>query len=128
MHELALRYQQGPVSLKSVAERQSISEHYLEQLIAPLRKAGLVQSVRGAQGGYELAREPAEITIGDILRVLEGPIAPVDCLDHNDSGACCRADGCAARTVWKRLQDSMTDVLDSTTLADLCRTGSELSI
>jgi len=83
MYDLALNYGDEPVSLKSIAERQGISENYLEQLMANLRKAGLVRSIRGAYGGYLLSREPSKITVGDVLRALEGPIGLVDCvLNH----------------------------------------------
>lgn len=81
MYDLAMHAgDKEPISIKNVAERQEISEHYLEQLMGQLRKAGLVKSTRGAQGGYFLARSPKDVTVGDIIRVMEGPIAPVDCL------------------------------------------------
>lgn len=124
MYDLALHYGQGPVSLKSVAKRQKISEHYLEQLMSTLRKAGFVKSIRGAQGGYTLSKEPADISVGDIIRVMEGPIALVDCLlaDAADKESCCeRAGICVTRGVWAKVCDSITDVLDSISLADLCR-------
>ncbi|MDN5345134.1 MAG: hypothetical protein PWQ18_1248, partial [Clostridia bacterium] len=117
MFDLAQHYGEGPIPIKSVAERQDISEHYLEQLIAVLRKAGLVKSVRGAQGGYTLSRDPEEITVGDIIRVLEGPIAPVDCLNVNEGDGCERAETCVTRDIWEKVRDSITDVLDSFTLA-----------
>lgn len=120
MYDLAMHYSQGPVSLKAVAERQGISEHYLEQLMGTLRKAGLVQSVRGALGGYELGRPPSEISVGDVIRVLEGPIAPVECVEEGSSGLCRHNERCAAQRVWRRLTDSMTAVLDSFTLENLC--------
>lgn len=119
MLDLALHYGQGPISLKTIAERQDISEHYLEQLIASLRKAGLVSSVRGAQGGYLLAKEPTEIRIGDIIRTLEGPIAPMDCVEDNHE-SCLKIERCATRVLWQRLRHSMEEVLDNTTLACLC--------
>ncbi|MGI5839055.1 MAG: RrF2 family transcriptional regulator [bacterium] len=123
MFDLAMQYGEGPIPLKEIAARQGLSEHYLEQLAAPLRRAGLVRSVRGAQGGYLLARRPEEITVGDIIRVLEGPIAPADCVSV-DSGYeryCDRADNCVTRDIWRKLRDSINSVLDSFTLADLCR-------
>ncbi|SMB98832.1 transcriptional regulator, BadM/Rrf2 family [Thermanaeromonas toyohensis ToBE] len=120
MFDLAQRYGEGPISLKSVAERQDISEHYLEQLFASLRKAGLVRSVRGAQGGYTLAREPREIKVGEIIRVLEGPIAPMDCVSEEEGeGTCARAETCVARTIWEKVRDSIAGVLDSITLEDM---------
>jgi Rrf2 family cysteine metabolism transcriptional repressor len=122
MYDLALHYGQGPISLKSVAQRQLISEHYLEQLMGTLRKAGYVKSVRGAQGGYALTKEPSNISVGDIVKIMEGPIAPVDCLltDAVDN-ECVRAGICVTRGVWAKVRDSINEVLDSITLADLCR-------
>jgi Rrf2 family transcriptional regulator, cysteine metabolism repressor len=110
MMELAAKYGEGPTSLKSIAERNQLSEHYLEQLVAPLRNAGLVKSVRGAYGGYVLSKEPETITSGDIIRILEGPISPVDFTEEDDP---------AKRDLWLRIRDSIANVLDSTTLADL---------
>lgn len=121
MVDLAMRYGEGPISLKSVAERQDISDHYLEQLIAVLRKTGLVKSVRGAQGGYSLSREPGKIRVGDVIRALEGPIAPVDCVNEEDPECCARAENCVTRTIWEKVRDSITDVLDSITLEDMCK-------
>ena len=121
MVDLAENFGSGPIPLRSIAERQGISENYLEQLIAVLRKAHLVKSVRGAQGGYMLNREPGNIKIGEIIRVLEGSIAPMDCVNDNEEDACTRAESCAARVIWKKIKDSIAEVLDSTTLLDLCR-------
>ncbi len=119
MFDLAQHMGEGPISLKSIAERQGISEHYLEQLISGLRKTGLVKSVRGAQGGYVLGREPEKIRVGDIIRVLEGPIAPVDCVSEEDPESCVKAEFCVTRTIWEKVRDSIADVLDSITLADM---------
>jgi len=121
MFDLAQHYGQGPISLKSIAERQSLSEHYLEQLIAGLRKAGLVKSVRGAQGGYILARDPDDIKVGDIVRVLEGPIAPVECVNDDDPEQCMKSEFCITRNVWEKVKESIEEVLDSISLADMCR-------
>lgn len=110
MMELASRFGEGPTSLKSIAEKNQLSEHYLEQLIAPLRNAGLVKSIRGAYGGYILSSNPEEITAGDIIRVLEGPISPVDFTDEDDP---------AKRDLWIRIKNSIASVLDSTTLSAL---------
>ncbi|MDR1701216.1 MAG: Rrf2 family transcriptional regulator [Sporomusaceae bacterium] len=122
MYDLAMHNGQGPISLKSIAQRQIISENYLEQLIGMLRKAGYVKSARGAQGGYSLAKDPSEISVGDIIKAMEGPIAPVDCLlvENADSAACNRVGICVARGVLSKVRDSINDVLDSVTLADLC--------
>lgn len=123
MYELARSRSEGPLPLHSIAQRQGLSQHYLEQLFGPLREAGLVRSVRGAQGGYALARDPEDITVGDIVRVLEGPIAVTYCTMPDSRGVehCGRAQGCVARGVWERVSESIARVLDSITLADLCR-------
>src|SRR5690625_3815152 len=84
MIELARKYGQGPISLKSIADDKDLSTHYLEQLAAPLRNAGLIRSIRGAYGGYVLAKEANEITAGDIIRVLEGPITPVEGIEEEE--------------------------------------------
>ncbi|KMY50904.1 cysteine metabolism transcriptional regulator CymR [Peribacillus loiseleuriae] len=112
MIELAKQYGEGksPTSLKSIAQTHNLSEHYLEQLIAPLRNAGLVRSIRGAYGGYILTKEPKEITSGDIIRVLEGPITPVEGIEDEEP---------IKRQLWVRIRDAVKDVLDSTTLEDL---------
>ena len=91
MIELAKKYGEGPVSLKSIAQANDLSEHYLEQLIAPLRNAGLVRSIRGAYGGYVLADEPGNITSGDVIRVLEGPITPVEGIEDEIEGEMLKA-------------------------------------
>lgn len=126
MIELAMHSGDGPISLKSIADRQGLSEHYLEQLISGLRKAGLVKSVRGAQGGYVLGRETDKIRIGDIIRVLEGPIAPVDCVSEEDPECCNKADHCVTRTIWEKVRDSIADVLDSITLADMVKDAEKM--
>jgi Rrf2 family cysteine metabolism transcriptional repressor len=110
MIELAKKYGEGPISLKTIALANDLSEHYLEQLIAPLRNAGLVRSVRGAYGGYILGDEPTKITSGDVIRVLEGPITPVEGIEDEEP---------AKRELWIRIRDAIKDVLDNTTLEDL---------
>lgn len=119
MLDLALHNCEGQISLKSIAERQNISENYLEQLFATLRKAGLVKSVRGAQGGYALAQSPESTTVGAILRALEGSLAPVDCVIENDPVLCERSEGCITRLVWEKIRDSVNSVVDSITLENL---------
>ncbi len=114
---LALQYKQaGYIPLKMIAQQQEISEKYLEQIINPLMKAGFVKSFRGAQGGYTLIQEPSDITVGDILRTLEGSLSPVDCLEHP---SCKRADVCASLSLWQKIKTAVDNVVDNTTLADL---------
>ena len=122
LYELALHYGEGVVPLKTIAKTQGISEHYLEQLMAPLRRAGLVESVRGAQGGYTLARAPEDVTIGRIITAVEGPIALVDCVltsAEADDQSCVRAGSCVTRQIWVEVCDSMNAVLNNISLADL---------
>jgi Rrf2 family protein len=120
MVELARFYGQGPLPLAKVSRLQDISLAYLEQIVASLREAGLLVSTRGAHGGYHLAREPQAITVGDVLRALEGPIALVVCASEvRQTGRCEREEMCLTRPVWEKVRDSIVTALDSTTLADL---------
>ena len=117
---------QGPIPTRTIAKRQDISERYLEQLMVPLKRAGLVKSVRGSQGGYILSKSPDKITAGDIIRVLEGPIAPVECVNETNPEACDRADYCVTRVLWSKVRDSITEVLDSYTLTELAQVSQKL--
>ena len=126
MAELAARYGEGPVPLGEVAEAQGISLDYLEQIVPGLRAASLVRSTRGARGGYQLARPPHEITVGQVLEALDGDILPVRCLADRNSGSgeqdallCDRSPTCAARTVWTTVNQRVTEALNGMTLADL---------
>jgi Rrf2 family cysteine metabolism transcriptional repressor len=110
MIHLAKKYGEGPVSLKQIAKENGLSEHYLEQLATPLRNAGLIKSTRGAYGGYKLSREPKNITAGDVIRVLEGPITPVEGIEDEEP---------AKQALWMRIRDAVKEVLDTTTLEDL---------
>src|SRR5699024_12835049 len=110
MIELARKFGDGPRSLKSIAEEKDLSAHYLEQLAAPLRNAGLIKSIRGAYGGYILNDKPSAISAGDIIRVLEGPITPVGGIEEEES---------AQQEIWSRIRDVVKEVLDTTTLKDI---------
>lgn len=112
------QHQDMTVKLKDVASRQGISEKYLEQIIATLNKAGYVRSTRGAQGGYQLVKAPKEYTIGMILRLTEGSLAPVECLAEN-SAECSRDSRCATVEIYKRIYEAVNGVIDNTTLQDL---------
>jgi Rrf2 family cysteine metabolism transcriptional repressor len=117
--EIARHYGNGPISIKEIAERQGISFSYLEQILHKLGKAGLIESVRGPAGGYLLARQPSELTIGDIVRVLEGPIALSHCLEPGESADCNQADDCVARMVWVKVGAKIEEALDSISFDDL---------
>ena len=117
MLDLAMNNTGEPVRLKDVAKRQEISEKYLEQIISILNKAGFVKSVRGPAGAYSLKRKPEEYTVGMILRLTEGSLAPVDCVE--DGTDCGRADQCVTVLLWKKLNDAINGVVDNITLADL---------
>ena len=114
--DLAINCRTNPVSIKSIAERQSISEYYLEQLFLPLRKVGIIKSIRGAQGGYVLNREPKELTVAEVLDVLEGPIEISDCLED---GFCDNSSCCATRLLWAKLKESIDNVTTSITFQDM---------
>lgn len=124
MIDLATNNTGVPISLKDVAKRQGISDKYLEQITAVLNKAGYVKSVRGAQGGYMLRRDPKEYTVGMILRLTEGSLAPVNCVEDDDY-VCDRADGCVTVIVWKKINDAINEVVDGITLQDLLDWQSE---
>jgi Rrf2 family protein len=120
LFEIARNYGRGPLSMKEIVERQRISLSYLEQILHKLGKAGIIESVRGPHGGYVLSRKPAGLTIGDVVRALEGPIALSHCLEPGDSG-CYQADDCVARMVWARVGERIEEALDSITFEDLLR-------
>jgi Rrf2 family protein len=120
MMDLARHHGEGPQPLSEVARHEALPATYLEQLVGGLRKAGLVTSVHGAHGGYQLARPPARISVGDVLRVLEGPISPQICATEGETEMLCeRQVFCSANLVWERVRDSVAQALDSLTLADL---------
>jgi len=117
--DLALFGEKEAVSISSIAQRQSLSESYLEQLMSKLRKAGIIRSIRGAQGGYQLAKRPDQISVGDILRALEGDLNPVDCLAISEKGGCIEQEVCVTKYVWKRISDSINDTVDGILLSTL---------
>jgi Rrf2 family cysteine metabolism transcriptional repressor len=117
MLELALHYGEGPVSVREIAERQEISERYLENLMISLLSQGLVTSVRGKGGGFTLARAPENIRLLEVIRATEGSLSPVACLDEPD--ACRRAGSCVTIEIWEMLKQSLTGVLGSITLRDM---------
>lgn len=118
MLDIAVHMNGQAVSVKDIAKRQELSMKYLEQIISVLHRSGFVKSVRGAQGGYLLTRKPEEYTVGMILRLTEGSLAPVSCLEYPDT-ECSRRDDCATLMVWEKLDEAIKGVVDTITLADL---------
>lgn len=121
--DLAVCGESQPVSLASVAERQGISISYLEQLMAKLKRAGLVKSVRGVNGGYTIAMPAEEISVGDVLRALEGDLVPVECAGIDESGEthCSGSSQCVSKIVWKRINDCINETVDSINIGELVR-------
>jgi Rrf2 family protein len=121
MVRLAARRGTGPVSLGEIASEEELPRAYLEQLAIPLRKAGLITSTRGARGGYEIARDPATIRMSEVLRALEGPLAPMICAseDPAHTPGCSREGACTVNHLWITVRDAISRALDSVTLADL---------
>ena len=124
MLELATHYGEGPIELREIARRQDISIKYLEQVMIPLRTAGLVKSVRGAKGGYVLAKPPSGISLDDVVNTLEGPLYLVDCV--GDPKACRRSSRCVTRDVWKDVSQALHAVLKSMTLEEMVRRRIEI--
>lgn len=118
MIDIAMNDNGEPVRVKEISARQNISMKYLEQIISILNKAGYVRAIRGPQGGYRLVKKPSEYTAGMILRLTEGSLAPVSCLDYEDN-ECQREDICATLELWKRLDEAIRGVVDTVTLEDL---------
>lgn len=114
MIDLAMHTDDGYISIKTVSQRQDISEKYLEQIIKMLSKAKLVESTRGAQGGYRLVKDPSQYTVGEILRVTEGSLAPVECL--NDDSTCENCQNCVTIEIWQNVLDAINEVVDNITL------------
>lgn len=127
MIDLARYSEEEPVSIGSVAARQDISERYLEQLVALLKKAGLVKSIRGATGGYVLAKKEEEISVGDILRALEGSLEPVKCAAFYSEDGCTAADGCVTKYVWQKINDSINQTVNEIMLDELVRESKNLN-
>ncbi len=115
--ELALHQGEGPVLLKDISQRQQIPLQYLEHLITPLIAAGMVLSTRGPRGGVSLAKPPEEIRLSEVIQLLEGSVAPVECI--NNPGVCSRSELCVTRDIWGEMKKAVNGVLESTTLQDL---------
>jgi Rrf2 family protein len=125
MIDIGMNDKDNPVRIKDIAQRQEISEKYLEQIVSVLNKAGYVRSSRGPQGGYRLARAPKDYTVGDILTLIEGSLAPVACLD-TPVNECPRESVCPTLILWKKIDDAVHGVVDSITLEDLLKWQDQL--
>ncbi len=123
--DIALHQQQGPVKIKEIAERQEIPLKYLENILLTLQRAGLARSKRGPKGGYYLSRPPEAITVGEIIRAMDGPLAPIHCVSVSAYERCPRESVCGLKWLWKRVRDNIADILDSTTVADVVRHSQE---
>ncbi len=120
MVALAKHYGQGPMSIASMSKASAVPMPYLEQLIGPLRRAGLVTSTRGARGGYQLSRDPHDVRVGEVYRIMEGPVAPMECVSEDLSEQTCPLiPGCETRPVWLQMRDAIVQTIDSNTLGDL---------
>ena len=119
MLDIAMHCGERPVTLSAISARQTISEGYLEQLMLPLKREKLVQSVRGAQGGYMLSRPASEISVGEVFRALEGPLSITSCASNDEFAGCGMEESCLVRDLWQQIQESVSRIIDSHTLADL---------
>lgn len=117
--DLAIHSSEGVVSINSISERLGVSEAYILQIFLTLRRAGIIDSARGAQGGYALARDPSDITAGDVLITLEGPLAPVPCIVESAAFSCDRFETCTTKSLWEDVMNTLTSVAHSITIADL---------
>lgn len=117
--DIALHQQQGPVKIREIADRQEIPLKYLENILLTLQRAGIARSKRGPKGGYYLSRPPEAITVGEIIRAMDGPLAPIHCVSVSAYEQCPREPVCGLKWLWKRVRDEIADILDSTTVADV---------
>jgi Rrf2 family transcriptional regulator, cysteine metabolism repressor len=120
LQDLALHYGSGPIPIEQIAVRQGLPVRYLEQLLLTLKRAGLLQSKRGVKGGYSLAKPPVEITLGQILRAVDGPVEPIYCLTEGPGDRCNWEAECVLREVWSEVHRAVAAVVDRTTLQDVC--------
>jgi Rrf2 family protein len=125
--DIALFQEKGPVSIHSISKRQDVSVKYLELILLPLKKAGLLESTRGVKGGYRLTKDPSKITPGDIVRIVDGPVDLIDCLSIEHPVLCSRSSKCSTKKLWIKLKNAVDEVLDSVTIQDLVNQQLELN-
>lgn len=119
MLELAKRYQDGPLHSREISNAQEVPQNFLEQILLLLKRAGYVKSRKGRKGGYVLAKPPGEITVAEVIRVMDGPLAPIDCVSVTAHETCSMEATCGLRWLWKDVRDAVADILERTTFADL---------
>ena len=117
--DIALHQADAPIQAKEIAARQNIPEQFLEQVLATIRRAGVIRSTRGASGGYDLAKPAQHITVGDIIRALSGPLVPIQCVDEDVLSSCPVQESCSVYYFWARLKDAISNVADGTTIQEL---------
>lgn len=127
MLDIAAHDQDKPVRIREIAQRQNISEKYLEQIVSTLTKAGYLTSIRGPKGGYRLSRTPDQYTVGMILRLTEGSLAPVSCLEQEEN-TCERSEQCVTLLLWKQIDDAVKGVVDHVTLEDMLGWGNQMQM
>ncbi len=121
MQDLALHYQQGPIQIEDIAKRQNLPVRYLEQILLNLKRAGFLESKRGVSGGYYLKKHPREITMGAIIRAMEGPILPIFCVGSGKREICSEEPHCSLRDIWVDVRDAVVKIVDHTTFDDICQ-------
>ncbi len=121
LQDLAMQYDRGPVQIEGIARRQGLPVRYLEQVLLMLKRAGFLRSKRGVNGGYYLAKAPGEITIGEILRAVDGPVAPIFCVTTGKREVCPKEGMCALQDLWGDVRDAVSKIVDTTTLEDISR-------
>ena len=126
MLELSLKYNQGVVSIHDIAQKMGLPVKYLEQILLALKNAGFVHSKRGVAGGYYLAKSPDMITVAQVIRVMDGPLAPISCVSQMAYEKCKEEPYCGLRTLWLEVRNAIADILDNTTFADLCDRQNQL--
>ncbi len=119
MLELARNYDKKPLHIRDVSKLQSIPQRFLEQILLQLKRAGYLRSRKGPAGGYYLSKPPAEITVADVIRVMDGPLAPIDCVSVTAHEVCPHEKSCSLMWLWKEVRDAVAEILERTTLADL---------
>jgi Rrf2 family protein len=125
MLELSIGYEQGPLHIRQISQAQSIPRRFLEQILLLLKRAGYLKSRKGQKGGYVLARAPASITVAEVIRVMDGPLAPIDCVSVMAHEPCPMEDTCGLRWLWKDVRDSVAGILETTTFADLVKRSAQ---